>query len=169
MKIFQSLDEISNIDETVVALGNFDGVHKGHQQIIARTVRSAQAMDLKSAVFTFSNHPSAVIGTVIGKGEPVKNILYAQEKDRIIEEMGIDYLINIPFTKEILQMSPEQFVQEILVEEKNREPGVLTGRTQHNLLVHFEGPEELIGRYVKVRLDTCKGFYYFGTIAGEDN
>ncbi len=112
MKIFQSLDEISNIDETVVALGNFDGVHKGHQQIIARTVRSAQAMDLKSAVFTFSNHPSAVIG----KGEPVKNILYAQEKDRIIEEMGIDYLINIPFTKEILLMSPEQFVQEILVD-----------------------------------------------------
>ncbi len=112
MKYFESLDEIKQIDETVVALGNFDGVHKGHQQIIARTVRSAKAVGLKSAVFTFSNHPS----TVLGKGEPVKNILYAAEKIRIIEEMGIDYLINIPFTKEILTMEPQRFIKEILVD-----------------------------------------------------
>ncbi len=111
MKIFESLEDINNIEETVVALGNFDGVHKGHQQIIARTVRSAQAVGLKSAVFTFSNHPS----TVLGKGEPVKNILYAEQKTRIIEEMGIDYLVDIPFTKEILAMSPQTFVEEILV------------------------------------------------------
>ena len=98
MKRFDSFDEITNIEETVIALGNFDGVHKGHQQIIERTVRSAQAVGLKSAVFTFSNHPS----TVLGRGEPVKNILYAEEKIRIIEEMGVDYLFNVPFTKEIL-------------------------------------------------------------------
>ena len=112
MKRFDSFDEITNIEETVIALGNFDGVHKGHQQIIERTVRSAHAVGLKSAVFTFSNHPS----TVLGRGEPVKNILYAEEKIRIIEEMGVDYLFNVPFTKEILSMPPEQFVQEILVD-----------------------------------------------------
>lgn len=112
MRVFESLQDIKQIDETVVALGNFDGVHKGHQQIIERTVRSAKAVGLKSAVFTFSNHPS----TVLGKGEPVKNILYAEEKVRIIESMGIDYLINIPFTKEILSMPPERFIKEILVD-----------------------------------------------------
>ena len=112
MKIFESLDDIKQIDETVVALGNFDGVHMGHQQIITRTVRSAKSVGLASAVFTFSNHPS----TVLGKGDPVKNILYAEEKNRIIEEMGVDYLINIPFTKEILTMAPERFIKEILVD-----------------------------------------------------
>ena len=56
MRIFNSLEEINNIDPTVVALGNFDGVHKGHQQIIMRTVKNAEAEGLKSAVFTFSNH-----------------------------------------------------------------------------------------------------------------
>ena len=112
MKIYESLEDIKNIEETVVALGNFDGVHKGHQQIIERTVRTAKAMDLKSAVFTFSNHPS----TILGHGDPVKNILYAEEKTRIIEEMGINYLINIPFTKEILFMPPEKFVEKILVD-----------------------------------------------------
>lgn len=112
MRLFESLDEIRNIDETVVALGNFDGVHKGHQQIISRTVRSAQAVGLRSAVFTFSNHPSSVLG----KGEPVKNILYAEEKVRIIESLGVDYLFNIPFTREILGLSPRDFVKEILVD-----------------------------------------------------
>ena len=124
MKYFESLDEINNIEETVVALGNFDGVHRGHQQIIARTVRSAQAVGLKSAVFTFSNHPSSVLGQGEAGPEsgaknapnPVKNILYAEEKIRIIEEMGVDYLISIPFTREILTMTPEQFVKYILVD-----------------------------------------------------
>ena len=58
-------------------------------------------------------------------------------------------------------------IQEILVEDENREKGTLTGRTQHNLLVHFPGEKDLIGKYVKVSLDTCKGFYYFGHIVEE--
>jgi riboflavin kinase/FMN adenylyltransferase len=50
MKIFESLEEIRDIEDTVVALGNFDGVHKGHQEIINRTVHSAKAAGLASAV-----------------------------------------------------------------------------------------------------------------------
>lgn len=111
MIIFNSLEEIKNIENTVVALGNFDGVHKGHQQIIARTVKSAESAGLKSAVFTFSNHTSTLLENV----PYVKNILYAEEKAAIIESMGIDYLFNIPFTHEILKMSPEAFIEEILV------------------------------------------------------
>ena len=56
-------------------------------------------------------------------------------------------------------------VQEILVEEESKEKGIYTGRTQYNLLVHFPGCKDLIGKYVKVKLDTCKGFYYFGSLA----
>ena len=112
MKIYDSLDEIKEIDDTVVALGNFDGVHKGHQRIIERTVRSAAAMELKSAVFTFSNHTSTLLKNL----PDVKNILYPEEKAKLIEDMGIDYLFNIPFTEEILTMSPERFVKEILVD-----------------------------------------------------
>lgn len=113
MRIFDSLDEIRDIDDTVVALGNFDGVHKGHQEIIKRTVKSAEAAGLKSAVFTFSNHTRTLLKDL----PPVKNILYPEEKARIIEEMGIDYMFNIPFTSEILSMSPESFVEEILVKK----------------------------------------------------
>ena len=112
MKIYYSLEDIKDMDETVVALGNFDGVHLGHQEIIRRTVESARAAGLASAVFTFSNHTS----TVLPGMEPVKNILYEEEKIKIIEEFGIDYMIDIPFTEEILSMSPESFIKDILVD-----------------------------------------------------
>ena len=58
----------------------------------------------------------------------------------------------------------EGTVQEILVEEESKEKGIFTGRTEYNLLVHFPGYKDLIGKYVKVKLDTCKGFYYFGSL-----
>lgn len=113
MKIFNSLEEVRDIEPTVIALGNFDGVHRGHQEIINRTVKSAEAAGLKSAVFTFSNHTR----TLLEKVPTVKNINYPEEKAAIMESMGVDYLFNIPFTPEILQMSPEDFIDKILVEK----------------------------------------------------
>ena len=115
MKVFNSLDEINNIEPTVVALGNFDGVHRGHQEIINRSIKEAEAAGLKNAVFTFSNHTS----NVITGAKPVKKLLYAEEKIRILEEMGVEYLFNIPFTIEILQMSPVDFIDKILVKKFN--------------------------------------------------
>ena len=56
-------------------------------------------------------------------------------------------------------------VQEVLVEEESKEKGIFTGRTQYNLLVHFSADESLLGKYVNVRLDECRGFYYLGTRA----
>lgn len=113
MKIFNSLEVVNNIEPTVIALGNFDGVHRGHQEIINRTVKSAEAAGLKSAVFTFSNHTR----TLLEKVPTVKNINYPEEKAAIMEEMGVDYLFNIPFTPEILNMSPERFIDELLIDK----------------------------------------------------
>ena len=55
-------------------------------------------------------------------------------------------------------------VQEVLVEEESKEKGVFTGRTQYNLLVHFPADESLLGKYVNVKLEECRGFYYLGTL-----
>ena len=56
-------------------------------------------------------------------------------------------------------------VQEVLVEEESKEKGIFTGRTQYNLLVHFPADESLLGTYVNVKLEECKGFYYLGSLA----
>ncbi len=111
MRVFNSVDEIKNIEETVVALGNFDGIHRGHSELITRTVRSAEAAGLKSAVFTFSNHPKNVTsGRTV-----VKNIMYFEDKVKLLESMGVDYMFNLPFTEEIMVMSPQRFIDELLL------------------------------------------------------
>ncbi len=58
-------------------------------------------------------------------------------------------------------------VQEVLVETESKEKGIFTGRTQYNLLVHFPGTSDMLGKYIQVHLDTCKGFYYLGTAVTE--
>jgi len=111
MKLFNELKDIVGIDGTVIALGNFDGVHIGHQELIKRTVKSAEAANLKSAVFTFSNHPR----NVLSKENIVKCILYPDEKAAIIENLGVDYMFNIPFDEELRFMDPIEFINEFLL------------------------------------------------------
>lgn len=113
METFNTLDEIKDIERSAVALGNFDGVHKGHRELILRAVETAKKHGIKSSVFTFSNHPK----NLIPGQKKVKNIIYQEEKAALIEELGVDYLFNIEFTEDILTMDPEDFVEKLLVEK----------------------------------------------------
>lgn len=110
MEVFNNLEEIKINESTVVALGNFDGVHVGHQQLIKNAVEFAHLQGLKSAVFTFSNHPRN-----LGKKDAVKSIQDADEKAEFIASFGIDYLFNIPFDDSIRHLSSEDFVDKILI------------------------------------------------------
>ena len=114
MKVFRSLDDIQNIKETVVALGNFDGIHVGHQELLRRTVKSARITGMKSAVFTFNNHPKNVVA---GK-RVIKNIMYYDEKVEMMKKIGIDYLFSIDFDYNISHTSPEDFVTDILMDKR---------------------------------------------------
>ncbi len=115
MEIFETLEAIQNIKPTAVALGNFDGVHLGHQELIRQAVKKAGDAGLKSAVFTFSNHPK----DLLPKEKKVKNILVKSDKEQIIQDFGVDYLFNVPFTRRIMTMSPAAFVEELLLDKFN--------------------------------------------------
>lgn len=115
MIIYESLDEIKDIEPTAIALGNFDGVHLGHQQLIKKAVEQAKLDGLKAAVFTFSNHPK----DLLPKEKKVKCILYKNEKAEIIESLGVDYLFNIEFTKNIMTMDAIDFIDNLLVNKFN--------------------------------------------------
>lgn len=115
MKTFNTLEEIKDIKPCCVALGNFDGVHAGHQALIKAAVEKAREKGIKSAVFTFSTLPK----NLIPGQKPVKNIIYQEEKADLIEKLGVDYLFNIEFTKEIMTTPPEEYVKKYLVDMIN--------------------------------------------------
>jgi len=88
-------------DDTAVTLGKFDGLHRGHQKLVSR-IRELEKQNCKSVVFTLNR---------MEKGQ----ILTDPERKRMAEKLGVDYLVDCPLLPEIMQMSPEAFVEEILV------------------------------------------------------
>ncbi|MDR2771319.1 MAG: bifunctional riboflavin kinase/FAD synthetase, partial [Clostridiales Family XIII bacterium] len=110
MITFTRLADIRNIEKTAIAMGSFDGMHKGHVQLIGRAAAGAARRGIKSAVFTFSNHPkNALAGELV-----VRNIQYPDDKAAMIEALGVDYLFSLPFTEQIHRMRREIFVDELL-------------------------------------------------------
>ena len=107
MRVFTTLADVScHYPQTTVALGNFDGLHIGHQSVIACAVRIAQQQGIASAVFTFSNHPLSVIAPE--RCPP--QLLTTTDKVRLLRDIGVDILISIPFTSELLRLSPQEFI-----------------------------------------------------------
>ncbi|UOQ92079.1 FAD synthetase family protein [Halobacillus shinanisalinarum] len=98
-------------ERCVMALGFFDGVHLGHQKIIKTAKKLADEKNLMLAVMTFSQHPSSVIK----KGKVITNyITPLSEKTEVFEQLGVDLLYVIDFTKEVAKIPHDQFVDDYL-------------------------------------------------------
>lgn len=96
----------------VLTIGVFDGVHRGHQEIIGRAVARARDSGLPAVVLTFDPHPSEVVRP--GSHPPV--LTPARRKAEILEALGVDVLFVLPFTVEFSHLPPAEFVHEVLVE-----------------------------------------------------
>ncbi|WP_035589151.1 bifunctional riboflavin kinase/FAD synthetase [Hippea jasoniae] len=115
MKIIRDVFKKCDIQPTAVALGNFDGIHIGHRQLIEQTVRLAKRLSLTPALFTFYPHPNRIIKNI---DEPFL-IQTFKEKAKIIENLGVDVIICARFKKEFADLKPEEFVRDILLENFN--------------------------------------------------
>ncbi|MEV6489999.1 bifunctional riboflavin kinase/FAD synthetase [Actinoplanes sp. NPDC051633] len=97
---------------SVVTIGVFDGVHRGHQAIIGHTVKRARDLGVQSVVVTFDPHPSEVVRP----GSHPAVLTEPVRKAELIEQLGVDALCVVPFTPAFSQLSPEAFVHGVLVE-----------------------------------------------------
>ncbi len=111
--------EIINIEnfkenrfKTAIALGNFDGVHIGHQKLIKEMVENAKKNGLKSSVLLFHNHTKTVL-----EGKGPKLITSLKQKYDLIENLGVDIIYTMNFNENIMKLSPEEFVRGILIEK----------------------------------------------------
>jgi riboflavin kinase/FMN adenylyltransferase len=111
MQIFQQLAEVpANYGPSIATIGNFDGVHRGHQCVIAEVVTRARALSMPSIAITLDPHPARVLRP--GSCPPL--ITPLAEKLELLEATGIDAVLVLPFTDEFSHMTARQFATEVL-------------------------------------------------------
>ncbi len=112
MKIFNTINEInSDIPISAVTMGNFDGVHKGHQALLRQTIDKAREMNAISVAVTFEPHPLRALGI-----KDIPLITRYDQKTELIAMSGIDVLVCIPFDKAFASTPPLDFIENILVQ-----------------------------------------------------
>ncbi|MFL9843222.1 bifunctional riboflavin kinase/FAD synthetase [Flavobacterium rhizosphaerae] len=113
MKTYNSLQEFIPARPTIVTLGTFDGVHKGHKSILEKLIKSSQATGYESLVLTFFPHPRMVLQ----QNTDIRLLNTMAEKAHLLENFGIDNLIIHPFSHEFSRLTAEEFVSDILVDK----------------------------------------------------
>ena len=113
MKIYKSIDQYNESKSSVVTIGTFDGVHKGHQKVFDKVINASKLSNLSSVVLTFFPHPRIILN----KYNDVKMIDTLDEKIDHLEKIGIDHLIIHPFDKKFSLLSADQFIKEYLVDK----------------------------------------------------
>ena len=113
MQIIENTTEFHIPYKTAIAIGKFDGIHKGHKELL-KCLESAKETGLKTAVFTFSPSPAAFFSN-----EELKELTTLEEKRVLFEEMGIDYLVEYPFCRKTADVEPDRYVKEFLLDKMN--------------------------------------------------
>lgn len=99
-----------DVTRTAVTVGTFDGVHRGHQFILAALAAAARERDLKSVLITFEPHPLEIVNPTAA---PLL-LTIGDEKLEVVAESGIDYLAIVPFTRALANLEAEPFVRDVL-------------------------------------------------------
>ena len=112
LRLTDTADVPAQFSRTVVTIGNFDGVHLGHRALLTAVVRRAARERRKSVAVTFEPHPLAVLHP----DRAPEMVTSLQDRLAVIEQIGLDAVIVLPFTRELAAMTPREFVRDVFVE-----------------------------------------------------
>ena len=112
MKIYRDLASLPALNNTVITIGSFDGVHRGHQRLIRQVKRLAKAIGGESVIITFHPHPRKI---VYPQDKELEILTTLEEKILLIEAFGVDHLVIIPFTVEFSQLHPREYIEKFLI------------------------------------------------------
>ena len=115
MKIYNSINNFTTTKKTIVTLGTFDGVHIGHNAILDKICKVAKHENLESIILTFFPHPRKIVSN----NYDIKILNTIEEKSVLLEKIGIQNFIIHPFDKTFSELSPREFVTQVLVEKLN--------------------------------------------------
>lgn len=100
--------------ETAIALGNFDGVHIGHKEILLNMVDTAKKLDLIPSILLFDNHSK-----VVTSGKAPMSLTSNIQKEDIVKNLGVEIIYSINFDENLMKLQPEEFVKNILIDKLN--------------------------------------------------
>ena len=113
MERWRGPDDIpSDWGRCVLTIGVFDGVHRGHAELIARAVESGRARGVPTVLMTFDPHPMEVVFP----GSHPAQLTTLTRRAELVEELGIDVFLVVPFTADFMKLTPERYIHELLVE-----------------------------------------------------
>ena len=145
MNIFTEIEKIKNCDDCVLTIGSYDGLHRGHQDIIKTLTTTAAAKSKKSALITFDPHPRHVLDN----NKKLSLIISMKQKIFLLEKLGIDILLVIPFTKEFSHITAENFMDNVIM--KYFSPSGIVIGYDHHFGYKREGSPEFLQEYANRR------------------
>lgn len=114
MKVHYNIEQLPVFKNAVITIGTFDGVHQGHRQIIEKLKTEAKAVNGESVIITFHPHPRKVVSsTILG----VRLINTLDEKIELLEQLGIDHLVVVPFTDAFANQPAEDYIKNFLIDK----------------------------------------------------
>ncbi|MBQ8272145.1 MAG: FAD synthetase family protein [Tidjanibacter sp.] len=112
MRICYGFDSLPRLQAPVVTIGSFDGVHRGHADLVGYLVRRAQEVGGEGVVVTFSPHPREVLAR--GGGESFRLLTSSERKAELLGELGVDVMVVVEFTPDFAALGSEEFVRDYL-------------------------------------------------------
>jgi len=112
VSVFYNISELSQVTNSIVTIGTFDGVHLGHQKIIKRLVELKQKQGGEIVLFTFDPHPRKIL---FPEQKDLKLITTTEEKCDILKQFGVDHVLVYPFTTEFSKMQAQDYISNIIV------------------------------------------------------
>lgn len=146
MEVHRNIEALPEFKNTVITIGTFDGVHQGHRKVIGQLAEQAKKVSGESVIITFHPHPRKVVNSsILG----IRLITTLEERIELLEELGVDHLVVIPFTEVFANQLPEDYLRDFLV-EKFRPHTIIIGydhRFGRDRAGDFKLLESLQGKY----------------------
>ena len=145
MKIYYDLINFKGLNSSVITIGSYDGIHKGHLRIIKKVKSIANSLETKSVVITFNPHPRNIVNN---KGENIKLLMSLDRKIELFEKFSIDMLIILDFNSDLRRMEAEDFLKKIII--KNLNPECIVSGNSHTFGFKKSGNSDYLKKFCKL-------------------
>ena len=144
MEIYRNLDNFKRLDSSVLTIGSYDGIHRGHFHIINKVKSIASSFSTKSVVITFNPHPRNIVNR---QENNIKLLMSLDRKIELFEKLSIDMLVILDFSLNLMRMEAEDFLKTIIIDNLN--PKCIVSGKNHTFGFRRSGNADFLKKFCK--------------------